>query len=81
VSPYDALGVERDATQQQIKSAYRKLALKLHPDKNPGCKDSEERFKLVASAYSVLSDPDKRAAHDAELEPLDLFSVFAEAWR
>jgi molecular chaperone DnaJ len=61
---YDVLGVSREAQDQEIKSAYRKLAVKYHPDKNPGSKDAEEKFKEAAEAYSVLSDPDKRARYD-----------------
>ena len=58
---YDILGVPKDASPSDIKSAYRKLALKLHPDRNPGDPHAEEKFKEAAEAYSVLSDPDKRA--------------------
>ncbi|HET7696214.1 MAG TPA: molecular chaperone DnaJ [Vicinamibacterales bacterium] len=61
---YEILGVGRDATDQQIKSAYRKLALKHHPDRNPGDKKAEEAFKEAAEAYAVISDPEKRAAYD-----------------
>src|SRR5579863_7844078 len=61
---YEVLGVGRDADDQQIKSAYRKLALQHHPDRNPDNQESEERFKEAAEAYSVLSDPQKRAAYD-----------------
>lgn len=61
---YEVLGVARDADAGAIKSAFRKLAMKLHPDQNPGCKVSEEKFKEIGEAYSVLSDPEKRAAYD-----------------
>ena len=61
---YEVLGVGKSASQQQIKSAYRKLAVKLHPDKNPGDKKAEEAFKEAAEAYSVLGDPEKRAIYD-----------------
>jgi molecular chaperone DnaJ len=61
---YEVLGVGRDATEAQLKSAYRKLAVKYHPDKNPGNADAEERFKEAAEAYAVLCDPQKRAAYD-----------------
>jgi molecular chaperone DnaJ len=61
---YDVLGVARTATDQEIKSAYRKLALKHHPDRNPGDKVAEEKFKEAAEAYAVLADGDKRARYD-----------------
>ncbi|MEQ1490623.1 MAG: DnaJ domain-containing protein, partial [Terricaulis sp.] len=61
---YEVLGVARDADAATIKSAFRKLAMKLHPDQNPGCKVSEEKFKELGEAYAVLSDPEKRAAYD-----------------
>jgi len=61
---YETLGVARDADAATIKSAFRKLAMKLHPDQNPGCKVSEEKFKELGEAYAVLSDPEKRAAYD-----------------
>ena len=61
---YEVLGVERNATQEEIKNAYRKLALKYHPDRNKGSKEAEEKFKEAAEAYAVLSDPEKRRQYD-----------------
>ncbi|HSQ60482.1 MAG TPA: molecular chaperone DnaJ [Acidobacteriota bacterium] len=61
---YEVLGVERGASAEEIKKAYRKLALQYHPDRNPGDKSAEERFKEVAEAYDVLSDAEKRANFD-----------------
>lgn len=61
---YEVLGVERAASDQDIKSAYRKQALKFHPDRNPGDAAAEEKFKEAAEAYSVLADKDKRARYD-----------------
>jgi len=61
---YEVLGVNRDAGEDDIKKAYRKLAVKFHPDKNPGDKHAEEKFKELGEAYEALSDPQKRAAYD-----------------
>src|SRR5690242_8018045 len=61
---YEVLGLERTATAEEVKKAYRQLAVKCHPDKNPGDKTAEEKFKELSEAYEVLSEPQKRAAYD-----------------
>src|SRR4051812_10053474 len=61
---YEVLGVARDVDAVELKRAYRELALRFHPDKNPGSRDAEERFKEVSEAYAVLSEPEKRARYD-----------------
>jgi molecular chaperone DnaJ len=61
---YEVLGVAKDASDSDIKKAYRKLAMKYHPDKNPGDKEAEEKFKQVAEAYECLSDPQRRSRYD-----------------
>src|SRR6266511_4737833 len=61
---YKVLGLGKNATPEEIKRAYRKLAVKYHPDKNPGDKTAEERFKEINEAYAVLSDPQKKAQYD-----------------
>src|SRR5438128_10368476 len=61
---YDVLGVKRGASDQEIKSAYRKLARQYHPDRNPGDKQAETKFKEVQAAYDVLSDKTKRSQYD-----------------
>jgi molecular chaperone DnaJ len=88
---YDILGVQRNATQEEIKKAYRKLALQYHPDRNPGNKQAEEKFKEAAEAYEVLSDADKRRRYDqfghdgmrgTDFRPFtnvdDIFSTFGD---
>ncbi len=90
---YEILGVRRDASQEEIKKAYRRLALKYHPDRNQQNKEAEEKFKEIVEAYSVLSDPEKRRLYDLygeeglragarsdffEVNFDDLFSSFAD---
>lgn len=64
VNPYETLGVKQDATHDEIRAAYRKLAKKLHPDLNPGDSSAAEKFKAVSAAYDLLGDPEKRARFD-----------------
>jgi len=61
---YEVLGVARDVDGADLKRAYRKLAMELHPDRNPGNKHAEEQFKQASEAYQVLSDPQKRSQYD-----------------
>lgn len=62
--PYEVLGVKREASEDEIRRAYRRLAKQFHPDLNPNSRDAEDRFKVVSSAYELLSDPDKRGRYD-----------------
>ena len=84
---YELLGVSQEADGRTIKSAYRKLALKYHPDRNPGDKEAEETFKSLNEAYAVLSDPDKRAHYDryGSADPQaafsgDIFDIFSSVF-
>ena len=61
---YEVLGIEKSASDKEIKKAYRRMAMKYHPDRNPGDKDAEESFKEVNEAFEVLSDDQKKAAYD-----------------
>jgi molecular chaperone DnaJ len=73
---YQKLGISKDASQNEIKKAYRKLARKYHPDLNPGDKTSEEKFKEINEAYAVLGDPQKRAEHDKAGTTFEQFADF-----
>jgi molecular chaperone DnaJ len=88
---YEVLEISRNAQGEEIKKAYRRLAVKYHPDKNPGDKEAEEKFKELSEAYQVLSDPDKRARYDrfghqgvdgndfgAGADPFDIFRSFMQ---
>lgn len=86
---YAVLGVSRNASQEEIKKAYRRLAVQYHPDRNPGNPEAEERFKEISEAYAVLSDPEKREVYDRygleglkgrgyRVDPTDIFEEFMD---
>ena len=74
VDYYKTLGVGKNASEAEIKKAYRKLARQYHPDRNPGDKKAEQRFKQISQAHDVLSDPDKRKDYDRGTGPFGGFS-------
>ncbi len=81
MSYYETLGVSQDASQEEIKKAYRKLAVRFHPDKNPGNTAAEEKFKVISVAYEVLGDEGKRREYDhrsigGDRNPLQFFNMF-----
>lgn len=81
-NPYDVLGVKKEASEDEIRSAYRKLAKRYHPDLNPGNKEAEARFKEIAAANELLSDKDKRARYDrGEIDESGAERPHAYAWR
>lgn len=67
---YQILGIPRQATEEEIKKAYRKLAKNYHPDTHPGNREYEQRFREISEAYSILSDAEKRKKYDEELHPI-----------
>ncbi|MBI3593244.1 MAG: DnaJ domain-containing protein, partial [Nitrospirae bacterium] len=73
---YSILGISKNASQDEIKKAFRKLARKYHPDLNPGDKTAEEKFKEINEAYAVLSDPEKRAQYDSAGTTFEQFGGF-----
>lgn len=77
---YDILGVDRKSSADEIKAAYRKLAMECHPDRNPGNTEAENKFKQISAAYSELSDPKKRAMYDSTLDVNRTFAKDSNHW-
>src|SRR5438270_1350371 len=75
IDPYKVLGVGKNASDEEIKKAYRKLARRYHPDRNAGDKQAEERFKEISQAHDILGDPEKRKAYDRSGSPFGGFNV------
>ena len=72
---YETLGLSKGASDDEIKKAFKRLAMKYHPDRNPGNKEAEEKFKDIQVAYAVLSDPEKRAYYDRTGQTLSLIHI------
>lgn len=75
-NPYKILGVDKEASQEEIKSKYRKLSMEYHPDRNPDDKEAEDKFKAISVAYAVLSDPKKRADYDNPMSGFNINDFF-----
>ena len=76
---YAVLGLEKGSSDDEIKRAFRKLAIKYHPDKNQGNKEAEEKFKDINEAYQILSDPEKKARYD-QYGTVDLVALTSQIW-
>jgi molecular chaperone DnaJ len=81
MDPYQVLGVSKSASEDDIKKAFRQLAIETHPDKNPGDKEAEDKFKEINAAYEILSNPQKRAAHDNPPRGFNPFEAFGDFFK